>query len=54
LTGIDGVTAARPQDPPTSLDQPVLDDLALFTAEFFVEWQVADRAPTIEVAAGEK
>jgi hypothetical protein len=45
LTGIDGGTAAELRDRIDPLAAPLPDMWTAFEAEFFVEWQVADRAP---------
>ena len=45
MTGIDGVTAARPTEghlTTSSFEGPDLDMLMALSSEFFVEWQVAD------------
>ena len=34
------------------LDGPLTDVLAMFDAEYFVEWQVADIAPRARFASG--
>lgn len=44
MTGIDGATAARPQDWMQPSDLPLPHLLDSFGSEFFVEWQVADHA----------
>jgi hypothetical protein len=53
LTGIDGATAARPQDRSQRPD-PILDEFVLLTAEFFVEWQVDDRPALGQPAKAEE
>ena len=44
MIGIDGATVARPHGQTESLNAPLPGEFAEFESEFFVEWQVADRA----------